>query len=186
MFSRDDAATTADLRPAQQSARLACGQCDRHTSAASGLCVIIITVCPKSLFDCRSMLRTTLELFESRLPVGSSASTMAGRLISARASATLCCSPPDSSFGRCSRRCAMPSMPVIFFRNSGSGFPPAMSDAISIFERALRVGRRLNFWNTNPILLLRRRVRSLSERVAKFTPSMVTLPESAWVSPPSI
>ena len=60
-----------------------------------------------------------------------------------------------------------------------------MSTAISIFERALSVGRRLNFWKTNPILLLRKRVRSLSESVAKSTPSMVTLPESARVSPPS-
>ena len=39
----------------------------------------------------------------SRLPVGSSASTMAGRVISARAMATRCCSPPLSSEGRCSQ-----------------------------------------------------------------------------------
>src|SRR5208282_765195 len=147
-------------------------------SAASGLCVIIITVCLRSLLDWRSMPRTTLELFESKLPVGSSASTMAGRLIRARASATRCCSPPDSSLGRCSRRWPMPSISVIFFRNTGSGFPPAMSAAISMFERALSVGRRLNFWNTNPIFFLRNRVRSPSERVEKSTSSMITLPES--------
>src|SRR5580698_11610414 len=54
-------------------------------AAASGLCVIMSTVCPRSLFDWRSMSRTIPELFESRLPVGSSASTMAGRLMRARA-----------------------------------------------------------------------------------------------------
>jgi hypothetical protein len=35
----------------------------------------------------------------SRLPVGSSASTIGGSLASARASATRCCSPPDSCDG---------------------------------------------------------------------------------------
>ena len=42
----------------------------------------------------------------SRLPVGSSASTHFGCVTSARASATRCRSPPDSSPGRCFRRCA--------------------------------------------------------------------------------
>ena len=37
---------------------------------------------------------------ESRLPVGSSASRMAGSVTSARAIATRCCSPPESWFGR--------------------------------------------------------------------------------------
>ena len=40
----------------------------------------------------------------SRLPVGSSASSSAGRWISARATATRCRSPPDSSAGRWSSR----------------------------------------------------------------------------------
>ena len=42
---------------------------------------------------------------ESRLPVGSSASRILGRLTSARAIATRCCSPPESSLGRWPRRC---------------------------------------------------------------------------------
>jgi hypothetical protein len=37
------------------------------------------------------------------VPVGSSASSSCGLLASARAMATRCCSPPDSSAGRCSR-----------------------------------------------------------------------------------
>ena len=40
----------------------------------------------------------------SRLPVGSSARTSGGLLASARATATRCCSPPDSLEGRWSRR----------------------------------------------------------------------------------
>ena len=38
-------------------------------------------------------------VFESRLPVGSSASTMEGEFTSARAIATRCRCPPDSSLG---------------------------------------------------------------------------------------
>jgi chromatin segregation and condensation protein Rec8/ScpA/Scc1 (kleisin family) len=61
----------------------------------------------------------------------------------------------------------------------------ALADAfVSMFERALKVGSKLNFWKTNPMLLLRNLVRWPSERVAKSTPSMVTLPESARVRPP--
>ena len=41
---------------------------------------------------------------ESRLPVGSSANRTVGRVIRARAIATRCCWPPDSSAGRWSRR----------------------------------------------------------------------------------
>jgi hypothetical protein len=39
------------------------------------------------------------EFSESRLPVGSSAKMMAGRVTTARAKATRCCSPPESSSG---------------------------------------------------------------------------------------
>jgi hypothetical protein len=42
----------------------------------------------------------------SRLPVGSSASTQAGRVTSARAMATRWRSPPDSCAGRCATRSA--------------------------------------------------------------------------------
>ncbi len=40
-------------------------------------------------------------LVESRLPVGSSARRISGLLINARATATRCCCPPDSSEGLC-------------------------------------------------------------------------------------
>ena len=45
---------------------------------------------------------------ESRLPVGSSARTMAGSPTTARAMATRCRSPPDSCRARCRMRCASP------------------------------------------------------------------------------
>ena len=50
-----------------------------------------------------------MEALESRLPVGSSAKMSSGRVMSARAQATRCCWPPDSSLGRWARRSAIPS-----------------------------------------------------------------------------
>ena len=49
-----------------------------------------------------------LALAESSCPVGSSAISSRGRLARARAIATRCCSPPESSYGRC---CAAPGEP---------------------------------------------------------------------------
>ena len=48
--------------------------------------------------------------FESRLPVGSSAKTTAGLETSARATATRCCWPPESSAGRWVRRSSSPTV----------------------------------------------------------------------------
>ncbi len=50
--------------------------------------------------------------FESRLPVGSSANTTAGRVMSARATATRCCWPPESSEGRWVRRSLSPTVSI--------------------------------------------------------------------------
>ena len=52
----------------------------------------------------------------SRLPVGSSASSRCGLFDSARAIATRCCSPPDSSRGRC---CWRPPRPIGFEQRGG-------------------------------------------------------------------
>ena len=52
---------------------------------------------------------TASPLFESRLPVGSSASRMTGSPATARATATRCCCPPESWLGTCFARCAMPT-----------------------------------------------------------------------------
>ncbi len=45
----------------------------------------------------------------SRLPVGSSASTSAGLVTIALASATRCCCPPDISLGKCELRSPIPT-----------------------------------------------------------------------------
>ena len=50
-------------------------------------------------FRSSSRSRTSRPFAESRLPVGSSAMTMGGSTTKARASATRCCSPPESCTG---------------------------------------------------------------------------------------
>ncbi len=49
--------------------------------------------------DARAAAPARAAVLESRLPVGSSASTMGGSSMKARASATRCCSPPESCTG---------------------------------------------------------------------------------------
>ena len=63
------------------------------------LCVIIIKVWPKSLFNLRNKLCNSSAFLESRFPEGASANIIEGELINALATATLCCAPPDSSSG---------------------------------------------------------------------------------------
>ena len=77
-------------------------------AAAPASCVTITIVWPKSSTARRSSASTSRLAFESRLPVGSSANTTAGCVISARATATRCAWPPDSSLGRCLRRSPRP------------------------------------------------------------------------------
>src|SRR5256886_10337976 len=61
-------------------------------------CVAMTTAVPLALMS-RSSWNTPRVARSSRLPVGSSASRTVGSFTSARAIATRCCSPPDSSRG---------------------------------------------------------------------------------------
>ena len=83
--------------------------------AARGSWVTITTVWPTVSTERRSSARISCPEAESRLPVGSSANSTVGRLISARAIATRCCWPPESSAGRWVSRSRRPvsSMTVL-------------------------------------------------------------------------
>ena len=72
-------------------------------------------------------------VWESRLPVGSSASNNSGSLMSARAMATRCCSPPESSNGLWSVRPRRPTR--------ASSSRPRLS-AVTAEIRATRAGRQ--------------------------------------------
>ena len=77
-------------------------------AARSGSCVTMTRLVPTARFSSSIRSNTCPAVRRSRLPVGSSASTQRGSVTSARASATRCRSPPDSSPGRCRARCSRP------------------------------------------------------------------------------
>src|SRR3954447_9311813 len=112
----------------------------------------------------------------SRLPVGSSAKTIEGLLTRARAAATRCCWPPESSLGRWESRSRRPTVSMTVSNHSWSTFRPAMSRGRVMFSRADRVGTRLNAWNTKPRRSRRSFVRALSDRPAISMPSMTIRP----------
>src|SRR4051794_24358767 len=78
--------------------------CNRRTrsilAAMRSLWVATSAALPSPRTRLRNSAKTTSAVCSSRLPVGSSARTSGGLLASARATATRCCSPPDSFDGR--------------------------------------------------------------------------------------
>ena len=78
-------------------------------AAARASCVTITIVWPKFSTDSWRSSRISPPVLESRLPVGSSAKTTVGFDTSARAIATRCCWPPESSDGRWVSRSARPT-----------------------------------------------------------------------------
>ena len=80
-------------------------------AAMSGSCVTSTIVMPRSALRRVRMPMISSLVVESRLPVGSSASSSGGSPTSARAMATRCCWPPESWFGMWSARSASPTMP---------------------------------------------------------------------------
>ena len=75
-------------------------QCLGKRPASSGLCVTQINSVFCSRLSSSNSEPTLSAVVRSRLPVGSSASSSTGELISDRHTATLCRSPPDSWAGR--------------------------------------------------------------------------------------
>ncbi len=71
-----------------------------HLGARSKLWVAISAASPSARTIASRASNTPPAVRGSRLPVGSSASRIFGRLASARAMATRCCSPPDNCAGR--------------------------------------------------------------------------------------
>ena len=85
-----------DARPPPGAASAPCA------AASRSLCVTTTSVDAAAPRSARAAARAPARRSPgSRLPVGSSARSRRGRRITARATATRCCSPPDSSPGRC-------------------------------------------------------------------------------------
>ncbi len=82
----------------------------RSARAATSCSWVISTIVrPLSWSSSKSPSTSAVDV-ESRLPVGSSARIIAGSVTSARATATRCCWPPESSPGRWSARSARPTV----------------------------------------------------------------------------
>ena len=83
-------------------------------SESSGLCVTMIIVLLNLFESLLSMEKISSPVFESRLPVGSSARIIVGSLMSDLAIATLCCCPPLRFDGLCFAFSSIPSALRIF------------------------------------------------------------------------
>jgi len=92
-------------------------------------------VVPTRFWNCSSSVRADARSLASRFDSGSSSRNTAGSRTIARASATLCRSPPDSSRGFRASRWPMPSRPAAhsaFFWRSSRGIPWAFNGKVML------------------------------------------------------
>ena len=90
----------------------------------------------------------------SRFPVGSSASRMAGLLTTARAIATRCCSPPESS---CGKRLDLPARPTILSTSGTASWMkprdlPITCSVNATLSKTVLFGSSRKSWKTTPRL----------------------------------
>ena len=108
----------------------------------------------------------------SRLPVGSSASSTAGSVTMARAIATRCCCPPESSAGVW---CSQPFRPTASSARAAAAWrraagSPRYSSGSSTFSCALVRASRLKPWNTKPKYRRLSRARSSRDSASTCAP----------------
>ena len=142
-------------------------------------------VAPASLSSRRSSTMDAPDR-ESRLPVGSSASSRAGWPMMARAIATRWRSPPDIWWGLWSMRCPSPTRvraSRAASRRLARGTPRYSSPSATL-SKADTPAVRWNCWNTKPISDERTPDSSVSRREDTSVPSMRTLPEVGRSSVP--
>ena len=140
---------------------------------------VIITMVAPSAFSSRrsSMIEAPVAL--SRFPVGSSASTIAGRPTRARAIATRWRSPSGelgrsrTSRGRTARPARAPRRARRYRSPTGT---PAYSNPSATFSRTVACSARKNCWKTNPISRARSSDTSRSPSRAASTPLIRTTP----------
>ena len=100
--------------------------------------------------------------------MGSSPKMISGRLARARATATRCCWPPESSLGRWREAVAeADGRRRPWSSHALSGLRPARAIGRVMFSRAVSVGTRLNAWKMKPILSRRSSVSRVSSSVGQ-------------------
>ena len=120
--------------------------------ARSGSCVTMRMVFPAAT-RLSKRAKTDCAVFESRLPVGSSATRMGGSLASARAMAARCCSPPDTAEGSFPACWATPTRPSSSRARAGrsrGAYRPAKSIGSITFSSSERVGSSWKNWKMIP------------------------------------
>jgi len=117
-----------------------------HRAARARLCVAISDVNPCVRCSRSNNSNTAQAFCSSKSPVGSSASSTAGPVTSARAIATRCCSPPESSPARWSARFSRPTS-ASHFRAVPSAevkSSPRNNSGMATFSAAVKSGN--NWW----------------------------------------
>ncbi len=119
-------------------------------------CVTTIMVFPALCISSMSPM-ISIDVFESRFPVGSSARIIDGLLTSARATATRCRCPPESSLGLCIIRSLRLTSANTFLARSTLSvlLNTAYISGRVTFYNAVDRGRQVNTWEIKPISLLR-------------------------------
>ena len=115
--------------------------------------VAMTTVVPLALMRSSRVMMPAL-VTGSRFPVGSSASRICGLFTMARAIATRCCSPPESS---CGIRLPLPSRPTSFSVSGTADWMkprdlPMTRSVNATFSKTFLLGSRRKSWNTTPRL----------------------------------
>jgi len=162
---------SAMMRPSSISMR----RCMRLATAWSWVTTTIVV---PPAFSSAIRSSSAAPVAESRLPVGSSASTIAGSPASARAIATRWRSPPDNWVGRAASLWPSPtrrSAQAARSLRSGAGTPAYSSPSATLFS-AFACSARKNCWNTNPMLAARSPASSRSPSLATSSPVTRTLP----------
>ena len=111
---------------------------------------VMTAIVDPSACSSSSRSSTPAPVAESRLPVGSSASTMAGRATTARAMATRC-------------------------RRSAAG-TPTYSSPVATLSRVVIPSMRKNCWNTKPTAPARKADRARSDSLPTSWPATRTVP----------
>ena len=162
--------SSSSTRPASSMTRRSCVQAMMET--------------PRSRQTSRMSVKTVVAVAESSSPVGSSASSRAGSVTRARAMATRCCSPPESSEGRWRARRSRPTRASASrARAARPRRSPAMRRGSSTFSCAESRGSRPKDWKTKPSLRRRRRTSAPSSMASTRSPSMLTSPSVGRSSP---
>ncbi|CAM5358795.1 hypothetical protein SCALM49S_00176 [Streptomyces californicus] len=139
--------------------------------------VIAQTVVPAAFSSCSSSM-TTVPDAVSRAPVGSSASSRLGSPTRARAMATRCFSPPDSSFGVARSGGPGPTRASASrARSRRSRRPvPVYSRPSATLSTASRPAARWKCWNTKPMWRARSAESRASESADTSYPATRTVP----------